>query len=141
MQAAWQSWTDGTWDPWNIKSLPCAMMWSQKLPRLTCLTSFTCTSHPVQCVPLLTPALLGRNGFKGNALFRCPASYVNLWRQNGSQNGLQVFFKRGDYNDALMELGNKKIIKRRSLYLEPEPHSVMKAGMAWDFLFFFNIFF
>ena len=35
------------------------MMQSQKLPRLTCLTFFTCTSHPVHCVPRLTPALFG----------------------------------------------------------------------------------
>ena len=49
------------------------MMESEKLPRLTCLTWFTCTSHPVHCVPLLTPALFGfqneRNISKGNTLF------------------------------------------------------------------------
>ena len=40
---------------------------------LTCLTCFTSTSHPVHCVPLLTPTLFRfqneRKGSKGNALF------------------------------------------------------------------------
>ena len=40
---------------------------------LTCLTCFTSTSHPVHCVPLLTPTLFRfqneRKRSKGNALF------------------------------------------------------------------------
>ena len=48
-------------------------MESEKLPRLTCLTWFTCTSHPVHCVPLLTPGIFGfqneRNISMGNTLF------------------------------------------------------------------------
>ena len=57
----------------NMESLPCAVILSQRLLSLTCRTCFTCTSHPVHCSPLLTPAFFGfqteRKGFKGNALF------------------------------------------------------------------------
>ena len=59
----------------KIKFLPYA-----KRPSLTCLTCFTCTSHPVRYVPLLSPALFGfRNKRKrstGSTLFLSAPCHV-----------------------------------------------------------------
>ena len=62
------------------KFSPCAMMLSQILPRCTCLISFTFTSLPVHCVPLLTPTSFGfqneRKSSKGSVL--SPTSVLSL---------------------------------------------------------------
>ena len=74
-------------------------------PLPTCLTCFTCTPHPVHCVPLLTPALLGfqneRKCSKGNALFpacalshgiNCHTLYAMLQQNPSSKLNLKPHY-------------------------------------------------